>query len=171
LLINREDAPGIRYLSKEALDKINKNPDYFSGGVIDNKEPLSLPPGFVLGEHPRQPGQMILHFDQALEKTMHLAQLEQKKDPAFACMDNYYFADNPSVERLWSLENRKVISSTIKQNETVISKLFDKQGKFQDSSNNFDYYNNDPAAQQIFKEKISSLTKNIDKAVLLKARN
>ena len=35
LLVQNPESPGIRYLSKEALAEINKNPDYFSGGVIN----------------------------------------------------------------------------------------------------------------------------------------
>lgn len=163
------------------MAEISKHPDYFSGGIIDNRDPLSLPPGFAIGAHPDNPEHLILHYDKTIVKDMHLAQMERRKDPSFVAVDHYYFPDNPDVEKLWGLGNKKAfisnsVSSPAKKNKAaqllakaekdfLVDAFFNEAGNLNSPKEyNFDYYGNDPAAKEIFKEKLAALSKTINEA-------
>ena len=89
--------------------------------------------------------------------------------------------DNPDVEKLWGLSNKKAfisnsVASPAKKSKAakllakaekdfLVDAFFNKAGNLKSPKEyNFDYYGNDPAAKEIFREKLAALSNTINEA-------
>lgn len=165
---------GISHVTPEAAAFIQKYPDYFRGGVVYDDNPLSLPPGFVLAidQDSKNPQHRILHYDAKIAEEHYISQ--QATEGLFA-MNHCYFNNDVEIENLWSVNNRVADLTPKASNKSLVQEFFEND-TLKDGYN-FDYYENNQEAIDIFRAKLTALDKTIettfknDPEDLKKARN